>query len=409
MSVVISGAAAVAPVATRQQASAQVARSPEIWRARLARVNEQLVRLGLADLLTSQVDPAPAVYFDDPVLQVPVRCLDKAPDAFTLTSERINLHLLEALLEQAGPLRNPVHLSHGDPADDLSKQTFLATLGVPLQGELVEILMDPFRVFSLVGDLKRPSVSRVVEASASGTTALLQAAERVRSGAVEAAVMLTSSAKTIPIPWETARSGHGPDRTPLPFSEGSRGHFGSEGGVGLLLCEERAARRDGRPILGRLSGWATGTIGSAVVNRTVVADVVLRCLAAAGVPADTPVLVELYGRGNLVDDSAELSAVERVRKTYPEVASAYLKGDTHYVTGAHGLQGLVRLLTARRRGESVGSLAWHPGPGPTGRRSMPHLVADPSGYTKILSLTYSMHGTCAAVLVDLDAENGGPR
>ncbi|MCU1536548.1 MAG: hypothetical protein JWP82_899, partial [Humibacillus sp.] len=89
------------------------------------------------------------------------------------------------------------------------------------------------------------------------------------------------------------------------------------------------------------------------------------------------------------------------RQVYPALATAYLKGETHYVIGAHGLQGLVRLLEARATAAPVAELAAHPDSALLAARPHPHLTVDPTDYDHVVFLTYSIHGSCIAVVLDL--------
>lgn len=407
MGVVITDVTGIYPAADRAAALAQVERRDEIWTGRMASVNRHLAAVGGPEL--GQAPAVASLYFEDPEGEFPVASVEDIPPALVTIGERLSLHVIETLVDRGGPIPKGVHITTGDAETDISKPTFLCAMGVPVAPELVGTAYDPIGLFPRVRGLRKPSVSRVVEASASASVALLDAVARIEDGTSECGIVVSSSARLIPLPFETVHVGGGPTRAALPFEDAASGHFASEGAVGLVLRDEEAAVRDGVPALARVSGYAYGTFGSSVVNRLVVADVTLRALDAAGLDPQTPVLVDLYGRGNRIDDGAELAAMEKVRERYPHLATAYLKGDRHYVIGSHGLQGLVRLLDARATGVSVTELAAHPESDLLAARPVRHLVADPADYAHVVFLGYSVHGSVVAVVLDLSAGAVGVR
>ena len=61
----------------------------------------------------------------------------------------------------------------------------------------------------------------------------------------------------------------------------------------------------------------------------------------------------------------------------------------------------MRLLEARATGAPVAGLATHPRSALLASRSVPHLTADPTDFSHVVFLTYSTHGTCIAVVLDL--------
>lgn len=398
MPVVITDVADLYPVTDRAAALAQVGRGEEIWDARVARFNAHLDAMG-----GPRVTRAPAaawVNFADPEA-FPVASVADLPPALVAPGERYSLHLAEQLIGRGGPMPKGVHISSGDAEVDISKSTFLCALGVPVGPDLIRTAYDPIGVLARLQGLKKPSVSRTVEASISGSVALLDAVARIEEGVSDCGIVVASSAQLVPLGFETVAVGGGLTRSALPFEDEASGHFASEGAVGLVVREEAAARAAGVPALARIAGHAFGTFGSSVVNRLVVTEVVLRALESAGVDPEAPVLVDLYGRGNRIDDGAELAAMEKVTERYPGLATAYLKGDRHYVVGTHGLQGLVRLLEARATGAPVGPLAFHPRSALLQARPMSHLSADPDGYAHVVFLGYSLHGSVVAIVLDL--------
>jgi hypothetical protein len=370
-------------------------------------VNAAIAEIGGETETLRPMPPFPGVYFDDPWQQLPATSLDAWPRALVTTSERIAVHLAETLTPSLARNREPAHIAVGDPFDDVNKQTLLSFLGVDVPTDHRTRAMDPVGWASALQVGRKPSVSVHSDASASGVVALGNALQRIGGGRTAAALVLSATGKTVPVPFETAPLGSGAERSALPFVTGAEGHFYSEGGVGFALAEEHAAEAAGTPALVRIAGMSTGAFGSPVVNRIVVADVVDRALASAGVPSDAPVFVDLYGRGNAVDDAAELSAIELLANRRPNLVSGYLSGDSHYVIGSHGLLGLERLVAARRDGSDVSALAHHPSAVDRPARPVPHLVADPADHDTFVFLNYSMHGTCVALVVTLPEADRG--
>lgn len=392
---VITDVAAVHATTTRSEAECHADSSAAIWHGRAERFNRALGRMGGTG--HDSAEPFRGIYLEDPVEAAPSETAAKLPVPMVSTGERISLHLIETLTGGAPSAPRSMHVVTADPQEDVAKQTFLMAAGATIPPEQIASFFDPLGLYCSIPGLGRPSVSRVVEASASGVVALVDAAERVSAGNGGALVTATSG-KSIAIPFETAPVGFGESRQSLPFTDGACGHYNAEGGVGLRLMD--ADSYDG-PVLARVIGAAHGTFGSRVVNRQVVTAVVLRALRSAGVDTATRLFVDLYGRGNPIDDGAELAAMEWVQKTYPLLETGYLKGQTHYVIGAHGLQGLVRLLQRRAAGAPVDDLAIHPGGNVVGRRPVPHLRANPEDFDVFVFVAYSLHGSCVAVVVDL--------
>lgn len=400
---VITDVAAVHASTTRSAAEVHADRSESIWQLRSARFNRELQRMGGAGQVAAQ--PFRGIYLEDPVGAAPSETAAGLPEPMVSTGERISLHLVETLTRNAPSAPKAMHVVTADPLEDIAKQTFVTAAGATIPPEQFGTFFDPLGLYGAVPGLGRPSVSRVVEASASGVVGLVDAAERV-TATNGGAIVTATSGKSVALPFETTPVGFGGRRDGLPFTENATGHYNAEGGVGLRLMD--ADGYDG-PVLARVVGAAHGTFGSSVVNRQVVTAVVLRALRSAGVDEGTPVFVDLYGRGNRIDDSAELAAMERVRAKFPLLQTGYLKGDTHYVIGAHGLQGLVRLLQRRAAGDAVDDLAAHPSGAVLSGRTVEHLAANPADFDVFVFVAYSVHGSCVAVVVDLRGTDRGTR
>lgn len=403
LSAVITDVAAVHATTTRSEAECHADRSAAIWGSRTERFNRALSDLGGTGL--DGAEPFRGIYLEDPVEAAPSETAAALPEPMVSTGERISLHLIETLTGAAPSAPRTMHVVTADPQEDVAKQTFVMATGATIPPEQIASFFDPLGLYCLIPGLGRPSVSRIVEASASGVVALVEAAERVGDSNGGTLVTATSG-KSVPISFETAPVGSGDSRQALPFTDDASGHYNAEGGVGIRLMDADAY--DGA-VLARVLGAAHGTFGSSVINRQVVTAVVLRALRSAGIDPATPVFVDLYGRGNAIDDCAELAAMERAQKTYPMLETGYLKGQTHYVIGAHGLQGLVRLLQRRAAGARVDDLAMHPSGSLLAGRPVPHLRANPEDFDVFVFVAYSVHGSCVAIVVDLSGCDRGIR
>jgi len=389
---VVRIAATVAAIASGSRAgsSAVAADAGAVWSARMPRL--------LREVGAPAQEPnhsAHGFFFEDPRGTFPARRLDEPGAAPSATVDRISTSMLEAL---ALTVERPGHVALGLAGDTVQFESVLLGIGAVLEPAALMTSADPLAA-GIRADLGgMPSVSRHTAASSSGMHALVAAAGRVATGADERAFAVAASAADMPLPFPVVELGRGADRDELPFHPDSDGHHYAEGGIGLALVQ-------GRPEPGTLPdddcwfairGWASGSFGTAVVNRHVVAATVERALETAGVPEHDQVFVDLYGRGNPIDDAAELSAIALLRRRRPGVRAGYLKGDAHYTVGAHALRGLVRLVERRRDGAG-GTI--HLSRNHLVGRSGVQLDAYPEAVRWFVFPSYSVRGDCTVLVV----------
>lgn len=326
---------------------------------------------------------------------------------YLLSSERITLSLFQSLVD-----RNTIReksdllLSLGSSQTDILAKSLYFGLG-PDQLVHAMDLLDPLGFLKLL-QLPRPAAIELIsEASTSGAGALYSAYHKIKEGHVDVVLAGGASAMTTPIPVELSHFGIGPDRRTLPFEENTSGHYFSEGGAAFLLKEREQAIADGDTIIAEIRDLTAGTMGSTVYNRNAMKKLVVQSLRNAAVQEDEAVLLDLYGRGNEIDDTAEFSCLRNVQKQYPALKGTYLKEDSHYVVGYYGIIGLCRLLEARRDGRELqGSTISHPNKF-IGSVSEQQWTADTEGYNLISIPTFSMHGNSYNLVLDLQPSAAG--
>ncbi|EAD7632591.1 hypothetical protein AB290_11750 [Listeria monocytogenes] len=272
---------------------------------------------------------------------------------YLISSEKITLSLLNSLLK-----RNDI-----DQKID-QKKGFLLTLGsantdslskyqlIECNGETLDQnfeLADPLGYLKLLDYQGAFAVESISEASTSGIASLYNAYIKIKEGAFDTAVVGGASAVTFPVPFEFSQFGIGDERFVEPFEEDTKGRYFSEGGAVFLLKEKQQAEKDGDQILAEIKDISSGTMGNVVVNRRAVKKMVERSFSKAGVASDANIVVELYGRGNEVDDAAEFSLVKNLKKTYSNLKGGFFKEDIHYVVGYYSLLGLCRMLDTENK------------------------------------------------------------
>lgn len=391
INVAIRAAGKIAQCVARAESNDYAHDCATIWEARNS---ETVRRLAGDDDLKGQdfqinPEPFPAIYLRDIDSLLPWRDTFQGLPMVGL-AERMVIHLIAELLHESG---EPDYVALGLPGNDIHTPTMLMGLGIQDRPEIL-LSGDPLWPVEAAGAEAGTAAGRFVASSNSGPLGLIECARRVRERGARKAWIVTGTASTVAMPFETIILGGGDDRAPLPFEENSAGHFFAEGGVSFELTAQEANSATAMVI-----GLATGVFHSRTVNRHALAEVIVRALHDADVAPEEPVFVDLYGRGNLIDDSAELSAVKLVRKQMPNVRPGYLKGDTHYVVGSHGLMGLWRLLTAwQEPGNDEDSLPVRR-KAPLSSSGDEHLMTRPSDYNVFAFPCFSMNGDCLVVVV----------
>lgn len=335
-----------------------------------------------------------------PLVNIPV---DKK--RYLISSEKITLSLLNTLLGRNHiDKKKGVLLTIGSAnTDSMSKYQLLQLNGETLAQNFE--LADPLGYLKLLEYHGNFAVEYISEASTSGIASLYNAYIKIKEGAFDTAVIGGASAITFPVPFEFSQFGIGNERFIEPFEEHAQGRYFSEGGAVFLLKEKHQAERDGDTILAEIKDISSGIMGNAVVNRTAVKKMVERSFSKASVDLKTNIVVELYGRGNGVDDAAEFSLLKNLKKTYSNLKGGFFKKDIHYVVGYYSLLGLCRMLEMKNK--KNGSIIKKPN----------HLIGkigdglwtDSLGEAVLISiLAYSMYGNMFNLLIKrINSKSGG--
>ncbi|SFC55699.1 Beta-ketoacyl synthase, N-terminal domain [Bacillus sp. OV322] len=328
--------------------------------------------------------------------------LDHIPDGkkqLLLSSEKITLSLFQRLLD-----RNEFHpksqllLTVGTAnTDSHAKSTLMNIHAAELQDSFD--LADPLGYLKLLKVNHSYALQSVSEASTSGIGAMHHAYLKIKSGDIDCAITGGSSAITFPVPYELSHFGRGKERFIGPFEQDASGHFFSEGGAAFLIKERQQALQDGDRILGEITDISFGPMGNAIMNRQAVKNIVLRSFERAGLNEQSEVFLELYGRGNEIDDSAEFSCLRNIKKKFPHVKGGYLKEKIGYVIGYYGFMGLCRLLDSKKRGISLQGSQIHEPNKLITAADEEIWTRDAGKYDAISSLFYSMHGNSYNLLM----------
>ncbi|KUP22741.1 beta-ketoacyl synthase N-terminal-like domain-containing protein [Paenibacillus sp. DMB5] len=321
---------------------------------------------------------------------------------FLLSSERITLSLMQTLADRnkLGP-KNSLLVSVGTAQTDiLSKYALMGVEGEDFRHAVK--LIDPLGYLKLLQPGCTPAVQLISEASTSGISSMYSAYTKIRKGEFDTALTGGASAVTFPVPYELSQFGTGAERYTEPFEEGASGRYFSEGGAVFLLKERELALADGDVILAEIKDISAGSMGNPVVNRTAVKKLVSRSLEKAGVSPEAELFLELYGRGNEIDDTAEFSCLKALQKSYRNMRGGFLKEDIHYIVGYYGLTGVCRLLdTHRSHSKLSGREIARPNHyiGTIGREQW---SSSPGDFGLFASVLYSMHGNCYSLLLQLE-------
>ncbi|MBH5320084.1 hypothetical protein I6N90_19970 [Paenibacillus sp. GSMTC-2017] len=321
---------------------------------------------------------------------------------FLLSSERMTLSLFQSLVDAhlIGTKSNLL-VSVGSPqTDQLSKSMYL---GLEPENFMTAMeFLDPLAYLKQLKTGKSPAIEMISEASTSGIGSLFSSYNRIKQGQFDTAVCGGSCAATSPFPYELSPFGVGNDRFTEPFEQGASGHYYSEGGAAFLLKDKEQALLDGDTILAEIRHIGVGTMRSAVVNRNAVKKLIVASLNEAGVHTDEHIFLDLYGRGNEIDDTAEFSCLRNVHKAYPNLKGGFLKEDVQYVVGYYGLMGLCRLLEAKRDGTVIqGRYVERPNHY-IGSIDEEVWAANSNDYHLFSFPIYSMHGNMYHLLIDTD-------
>ncbi|MGN7415970.1 beta-ketoacyl synthase N-terminal-like domain-containing protein [Paenibacillus sp. SAF-068] len=336
----------------------------------------------------------------------PLEGIDEEKTSYLLSSERITLSLFQSLINQnVMTTKHDVLVSNGTAQTDLiSKSAYLGMQGVDFM-KAIELL-DPLAYLKMLRLSRPPAIQMVSEASTSGIGTLYSGYKAVKEGKFNAALVGGSCASTMPFPHELSNFGFGSDRFIQPFEQGASGHYFSEGGAAFLIKERQQALADGDHILAEIKDITAGTMGSPVINRNAVKKLVLQSLADAGVLPSDDIFMDLYGRGNEIDDTAEFSCLKNVQKVFPGLKGGYLKQHAQYMIGYYGLIGLCRLLESKKNNtELQGSGVTQPN-SYIGKIEPDQWTTQVNDYHWITMPMYSMHGNVYNLVIHMDADEG---
>ncbi|WP_441248379.1 beta-ketoacyl-[acyl-carrier-protein] synthase family protein [Kitasatospora sp. McL0602] len=196
-------------------------------------------------------------------------------------------------------------------------------------------------------------------ACASGTTAIGEAARRIRYGELDAAVAggVDSSVTTV-IVGAFARMramsvrNAEPELASRPFDADRDGFVMGEGAAVLVLERLDAARARGARIYGEVAGYADNCDAFHIVAPHEDGEIAARCMrravADAGLtPADIG-HVNAHGTSTVLNDRAEARAIDRCFAGHPPPVTA-VKGVTgHLIGGSGALEAALALLCAAR-------------------------------------------------------------
>ncbi|WP_442603179.1 beta-ketoacyl synthase N-terminal-like domain-containing protein [Paenibacillus sp. KN14-4R] len=274
---------------------------------------------------------------------------------FLLSSERITLSFFQTLIARNRiGAKSDLLLSTGSAQTDFLSKSALMSNIKPADVEHAISLIDPLSYNRFV-QVNRPTaaIEMISEASTSGMGSLYSAYRKIKNGDFNIALSGGACAMTFPVPFELSHFGVGSDRWIRPFEDMAAGHYFSEGGAAFLLKERQQALEDGDVILAEIKDISSGTMGNAVVNRNAIKKLVTKSIDQAGVDEEADIFLELYGRGNEIDDTAEISCLKNLRKKYNKLRGGFLKENVQYVVGYYGLMGLCRLLEAKKENRTI--------------------------------------------------------
>ncbi|MCF3964071.1 beta-ketoacyl-[acyl-carrier-protein] synthase family protein [Streptomyces fuscigenes] len=205
----------------------------------------------------------------------------------------------------------------------------------------------------------RGACTTYATACASGTTAVGEAARRIRYGELDAAVaggvdtpvttiVMAAFAKMRAL---SARNDE-PDRASRPFDTDRDGFVMGEGAAVLVLERRDLALARGARIYGEVAGYATNCDGAHIVapheDGALAAECMRGAIGDAGLAPSDVGHINAHGTSTLLNDRAEARAVERVFAGAAPPLTAFKGVTGHLIGGSGALEAALALLCAGR-------------------------------------------------------------
>ncbi|MGF7235303.1 MAG: beta-ketoacyl-[acyl-carrier-protein] synthase family protein [Frankia sp.] len=196
-------------------------------------------------------------------------------------------------------------------------------------------------------------------ACASGSTAIGEATEKIRSGQVDMAVAGGADA---PVDAGIVSSFHrlralstrndAPRAASRPFDDDRDGFVMAEGATFLVLERWELAEARGARIYGEVAGYGSNCDAFHIVAPAPDGVLAARCMAAAirdaGLAPEQIGHINAHGTSTVLNDRAEAIAVERCFGPKPPPITASKSVVGHMIGGAGAFEAAVGLLSARR-------------------------------------------------------------
>jgi 3-oxoacyl-[acyl-carrier-protein] synthase-1 len=195
--------------------------------------------------------------------------------------------------------------------------------------------------------LKGPNAC-ITNHAVSGTMALVEALEALRTGTCERALAIAHDA---PVEPQTVlyyqRLGLLSGDTVRPFDAARAGTVLGEGAGGLLLETEASAGARGAPVLGEVLGGALTGEAEGLLRVRADGDgpaaAMEQALADAGVPPAAVGMLVAHGNGTQAGDASEAQAISRVFGTAPPPVTAFKWAFGHLLAAAGLVEAAVGL------------------------------------------------------------------
>jgi hypothetical protein len=345
---------------------------------------------------TNQEYPTPpqGVYFDSlDFLNVD---LNKQSKQLLTNSEKLTLSIIDRIKSRNKIGTSPVYICNATASVDTLDKAILAKSAFKRQNQVDVSLLNSVGYLGLA-NIDKKFIEQVNAASSSGISGIIKAAEYILNGDFNLALVTGANCVTLPTPFEVYDFGVGNDRFVQPFQNDSKGHYISEGGMGILLKNYDEAIKDEDTIICTIEDFVANSMGNRVLNRHLIEKNLDRLLLRNIDSDKDRIYIDFYGRGNLIEDSVEISVLKKLKKKWGNIEGGYLKGFAQYFVGYYGLIGFCELLRNKRQGNSaeLKSLIDYD-------RSKNIKIDD---FNKYVFPNYSLSGNFYAIVIDMDGGN----